>query len=112
MMRQTLTCVSSLTQGIQNGWQLPAPCNEDPAGLPHSERLPESLSEAIHSFENPPEGCPGMLLAFATALEHQQQSVSSACLPVLHALQGMYMSLGVVDLVLTSLYAVETRSVA
>ena len=79
MVRQTLTCVSPLSQGIQNGWQLPAPCNVDPAGLPHSERLPKSLSEAIHSFEKPPEGCPGMILAFATALV-QQQSISSACL--------------------------------
>lgn len=84
MVRQILTCIFPLSQGIQNGWQLPAPCNVDPAGLPHSERLPESLSEAIDSFENPPKGCPGMMPAFATALVHQQSISSDVYLLCMH----------------------------
>ena len=84
MARQTLMCILVLSQGIQNGWQLPAPCNVDPAGLPRCERLPESLAEAIHSFEHPPKGCLGAMLALATALAHQQSS-NSACLPTCFA---------------------------
>lgn len=55
-------------QGIKHGWRLPEPCNVEPSTLASSQRLPEKLADAIHSFEAPAGDIPGMRLAGTCSL--------------------------------------------